>query len=121
MSVKDRIKAYAKSKGISVRKLEQLSGLNNGYVNGIRVSMQPDKIQSISSYFTDLNIDWLMTGEGEMLKKKDTKEAGVQQGEVRMPSDTWQMIQQLQQTINSQQRTIEILSKKIPGDIVETA
>lgn len=68
MSVKERIKEYVSLKGISIREFERLSGLNYGYVNAIRVSIQPDKINSIASHFTDLDVNWLLTGDGEMLK-----------------------------------------------------
>lgn len=71
MSVKERIKKYVSRKKISIREFERLSGLNYGYVNAIRVSIQPDKIESIASYFNDLNIEWLLTGEGEMLKTEE--------------------------------------------------
>jgi len=68
MSVKERIKAFVKYMGISIREFEKLSGLNYGYVNSIRVSIQPDKLKGIASHFVDLNTSWLITGEGEMLK-----------------------------------------------------
>lgn len=68
MSVKERIRKYISYKKISIREFERLSNLNYGYVNAIRVSIQPDKVKSISLYFADLNTGWLLTGEGEMLK-----------------------------------------------------
>ncbi len=68
MTVKERLKQYAKAKKISIREFERLSGLNYGYVNAIRVSIQPDKIEGITSHFNDLDIDWLLTGKGNMFK-----------------------------------------------------
>lgn len=68
MTVKERIKVFAKSQERSVRAFEIKCGLNIGYVNAIRISIQPDKIQSIASHYPNLNIDWLLTGEGEMIK-----------------------------------------------------
>jgi hypothetical protein len=70
MSVKERLIVFAKSHEKSVRAFEVKSGLTIGYVNAIRVSIQPDKIQSIVSHYPDLNTGWLMTGEGEMLKSE---------------------------------------------------
>lgn len=74
MSVKERIKEFAKSQEKSVLAFELKAGLNKGYINAIRVSIQPEKIQSIASNYPNLNIDWLLTGEGEMLKNLSTKE-----------------------------------------------
>jgi len=68
MSVKERIKKFAKSQERSIVAFEKKSGLNIGYINAIRVSIQPEKIQSIASSYPNLNIVWLLTGEGEMLK-----------------------------------------------------
>ncbi|MCX6222434.1 MAG: hypothetical protein NTZ69_15795 [Bacteroidia bacterium] len=68
MSVKERLKKFAKSQERSVRAFEIKSGLNIGYVNAIRVSIQPDKIQSIASHYPNLNTGWLLTGEGDMEK-----------------------------------------------------
>ena len=66
-TVKDRLKAFIKYKGLGQGRFEVTCGLSNGYVNNIRQSIQPDKLQKIALHFPDLNTGWLMTGEGEML------------------------------------------------------
>lgn len=68
MTVRDRLIQFAKLKERSVRAFESKVGLTNGYINAIRVSIGPDKIDSIVSNYPDLNVEWLLTGEGEMLK-----------------------------------------------------
>lgn len=68
MSVKQRLVEFAKFKERSVRQFEMNCGLTVGYINAIRVSVQPDKVNSIALYYPDLNTGWLLTGEGEMLK-----------------------------------------------------
>lgn len=70
MTVKERIKKFVGFKRISIREFERLSNLNYGYVNAIRISIQPDKINNIALAFPELNITWLITGEGEMIKPK---------------------------------------------------
>lgn len=70
MTVKQRVKEYVKYKDISIREFEKLSGLNYGYVNSIRVSIQPEKLKGIASHFSDLNTEWLLTGKGEMIKNE---------------------------------------------------
>ena len=69
MSVKERLKEFIKYKNISERKFCLAAGLTVTYVNNIRVSIQPDKIKSIAVAFPELNTGWLLTGEGQMLKK----------------------------------------------------
>lgn len=67
-TVKERLKEFAKYKEKSIRVFEIKCGLTLGYINAIRVSLQPDKIQRIASQYPDLNTSWLLTGEGGMLK-----------------------------------------------------
>lgn len=73
-TIKDRLKAFIKSQGIGQGKFESTCGLSNGYVNNIRRSIQPDKLQKIALSFPQLNTGWLMTGEGEMLKNANTRQ-----------------------------------------------
>ena len=69
MSVKQRIIDFIKYIGISQRAFEKAIGLSNGYINNISVSIGHDKLLRISQHFPELNTEWLMTGEGQMLKK----------------------------------------------------
>lgn len=68
MSVKERLKAFIKSRKMGQGAFEKEVGLSNGYVNNIRQSIQPDKLQKIALRFPELNTGWLMTGDGEMIK-----------------------------------------------------
>ena len=68
MSVQQRIKEFITYKKMSVRAFEREVGLSYGYINNMRVSIQPDKVSNIAHCFPDLNTGWLLTGEGEMLK-----------------------------------------------------
>lgn len=66
-SVKQRLMQYLAFKDIPNAKFEKVCGLCNGYVAGIRRSIGPDKLKSITANYPDLNRDWLLYGEGEML------------------------------------------------------
>lgn len=67
MNVKDRIKAFADAKGVTYRELSTIMGASPGYINSISKSIQPDKVSILSAQFPDLNVSWLLTGEGSML------------------------------------------------------
>lgn len=73
-SVKDRLKLFLKYLGIGQAAFEKSVGFSNGYVNNIRKSMQPDKVQSIALSYPQLNISWLMTGTGDMLNEESKDE-----------------------------------------------
>lgn len=73
MTVKQRIIQYAEYRKISARKFSVSIGASPGYVNAISKSIQPDKLSRISELYPDLNTEWLMTGNGSMLKSENTE------------------------------------------------
>ena len=76
-TVKERLLSYLKVKGLSQGKFERMCGLSNGYVNNLRRSVTAEKLAAIKSVCTDLNTDWLLTGEGEMLIDKSSSDKAV--------------------------------------------
>ena len=80
MSVKERLKKFAKTKEKSVRAFETNCGLTNGYINDIvggrlnKPSTQTlNKI--LTAYTGRINSAWLLTGEGPMLKDDIEKQS----------------------------------------------
>lgn len=67
-TVKERLEIFLKSKKITKTSFGKAIGVSNSFVTSMRKSIAPDKIQSIAENWPDLNIEWLMTGEGQMLK-----------------------------------------------------
>ncbi len=72
MSVKERLIKFLKYKGIGQKKFADKIGVSSGYVNAIRISIQPKTLDKIAMHFPELNTSWLLTGEGEMLRNTDT-------------------------------------------------
>lgn len=71
-TVKERLEFFLKSKKISNSEFGRRVGACASYVASIRKSISPDKIEGIAESWPDLNIEWLLTGEGEMLKTQST-------------------------------------------------
>lgn len=69
MDLRQRVLEYCKRKNIAVSRFEKECNLANGYFNQVKKRPSLDKIESISRAFPDLNTDWLLTGEGEMLRQ----------------------------------------------------
>lgn len=68
-TIKERLIIFCKRKNISRSAFARSIGVSATYVGSIRKSIAPDKLQRISHLYPDLNIDWLITGQGEMLRE----------------------------------------------------
>jgi len=68
MTVKDRIKTYCKAENITVSAFEKAIGASNGYVNNISRSIGLDYLNALIEKYSNLNIEWLLTGKGDMLR-----------------------------------------------------
>ena len=66
-TMKDRLLAFIESKGVSVRKFEQQCGLGPTYVAHLPARMSSQKLSQIRSVYPDLNPQWLLYGDGDML------------------------------------------------------
>lgn len=70
-TVKERVDEYCKYAKISVREFEKSINVSYGYFYHLtKNGVSHDKVKSIISKYPDLNIDWLIYGEGEMLKSQ---------------------------------------------------
>lgn len=67
-TVKDRTIEFVKFKGITMKTFEQRCGLSTGYVTSMRKGFGSDKLNNVLIAFPELNRDWLLYGEGEMIK-----------------------------------------------------
>lgn len=67
MSVRDRFNQYLKSKHLSQNEFAEICGLNRSVASRLSEATSESTLRKISEA-TDLNVDWLINGEGEMLK-----------------------------------------------------
>ena len=124
MSVKERLKFFLRSKKISEKAFGELIGVSSGYVSAMRTSIQPDKLTRIAKCFPELNTDWLMTGEGEMLKT-DTPKSGVsteEGGVISIPRDAWEVIRNQSASLKAKDEQLGMLaaSLKAKDDQINT-
>lgn len=66
-AIQERIRKFIEFKGISARKFERDCDLGNAFVRNIKDSISVTKLEKILQVFPEINKDWLITGEGEML------------------------------------------------------
>lgn len=72
-TIKERLIFFCDRCNLKIASFEKSCGFCNGYVQGIRKSISDPKLAAILKNYPDLNRDWLMYGEGLMLKT-DTPE-----------------------------------------------
>lgn len=78
MTAQERLKLFISYKGISMRKFEMAACVPVGYVKNIKYTITPDKQEKISAAFPELNLGWLTSGEGEMLRHTPSQNAQAQ-------------------------------------------
>lgn len=69
--VRNRLLQYVKSKGMTQLQFTQRLGVSPSYVATMRRGLSLSKLEKIGELFPDLNRDWLMYGNGEMLNAAD--------------------------------------------------
>ncbi len=100
---------FAKGQGISVREFERRCNLTEGYINAIRKSASSEKIAGVKAAFPELNVEWLLTGIGEMTRPAAQRvvEPPVVQADYERLLN---LVDSQQETIRMQAETIKNLS-----------
>ena len=82
--MKDRLMEFIKEKDISNRKFLIRCGLSQTYISTLTGNPSGDTIRKIESAYPELNVDWLMTGQGSMLKGQEPNAVPIQPMEVNI-------------------------------------
>lgn len=76
MTVKERLLIYLRHVNLGQKAFEQKARLSNGFVNSIGENVTTKSLNKIKDAFPELNINWLMSGKGEMLDEYIVFDAG---------------------------------------------
>ena len=106
--IQDRIIEYLEYKGISKYKFYKETGLSNGFLDK-KGSIGADKCELIYSHYSDLNLEWLITGKGERLKNDSLKSEQYTDLENLLNS----VVHTQQEIIKDQQEKINKLEERI--------
>ena len=125
--VKERLKEFIASLGISEREFCRKIGVSSAYVESIKQSVSPKVMQTIGIHYPELNPVWLLLGKEQMIKAGDEKPEANQQGGV-LPSEMLAELlveartekawlrsenERLTSIVESQQQTIAELTREI--------
>lgn len=68
MTTKERLQLFVTTNGFGRNKFEKYVGIGNGYLSSKSKSITSDAIEKVYEKFPGLNLDWLITGRGDMFK-----------------------------------------------------
>lgn len=109
MCIIERIYQLIDYKKDSVYKISLEIGVSNGYFSKTKAkngSVGGDIIEKIVNYYTDVNVEWLITGKGSMLKEKQSPQA-------TPPDDKYlQLLEEHNKTLKDQLRDKETIIKE---------
>ncbi len=80
-----RLKQYVDSKGISLNQIAVEIGISNSYFSKMLKnsgSMGEEIVRKILLFYEDINVEWFVTGNGEMLKQKSRGANAIHGGEI---------------------------------------
>lgn len=109
----ERFDKYMAIKGLNDNKVTNAVKLSNGSIGKCRKSggdMSKGMIARLTNYYTDLSIEWLISGKGEMLKKKEIS-ATIEKNSVSEIEYLRQRIEFQEQLILAKDKLIEHLEK----------
>ena len=66
-TIKQRLRYFLRVSNITHEEFGKNIGVSTAYVSSMRKGIQPDKLARIQQAYPDLNIEWLVTGRGNML------------------------------------------------------
>lgn len=124
--IQDRLKQYIDNKKISVREFCRKVNVSSSFL-ARDAEIASDKLLNIVNTFDDISIEWLITGEGEMMKQTGTlnedrsayqnkSEALLSIEEQRKLLDSYQSAQS---EIESLKQEVKMKDKQL-GDLIKT-
>ena len=112
-TVKERLLAFINHKGLSKNKFETLCGLSKRYVSNISRSISPVVAERISLTFPDLNMGWLLAGEGEMLLQPEGERDVHIKESLTLSGDALKLFINMSETLSRQEENISKLADMV--------
>lgn len=121
MTIQERLSAFLAAKRLTYKAFDEACGLSNGASAKFGDNVRRKTIERISAAFPDLNTEWLLYGEGEMLRPAGLTQSVVGNNNVgnnTYKADNADTTAALLRIIEQQQQTIarltDIIAKKEP-------
>lgn len=110
--LKERVCQYCEYMNIRVSQFEKKAGLSNGYFNQVSKKPSDSKLDAITKAHPNLNIDWLCTGRGVMIKDNTSLSQPAPVEEVKPVAET-SLVSYLERKVGDQDILIRELYQQI--------
>lgn len=119
MELKERFDAFIRHKSLSRRKFQEQIGVSNSYIQNISKGISNDVLNRISIQYPELNANWLLTGEGEMItsEERQNKTITIPQSTITVNKRKGALIYDIDATCGFDGRDIEFVDEKVVGSI----
>lgn len=113
MTVKERLKAFIRYLNISERDFCNSIGVSHAYVSNMKSKINAGTREAIECAYPLLNIEWVLTGRGEMLldAPKPRVAPSVEKKQEKSENFGGDMVSRLMALVESQQQTISELTE----------
>ena len=78
-TVKDRLLRFLEKVGVSKSEFARRMGVSVAYLGAMRKSMPEEKVSKVVELFPQLNRDWLLYGEGDMIRQRGVHDSELEQ------------------------------------------
>ena len=118
MEIVDRIKLFRDYLGIGQTAFEVNIGVARGYFSNVK-TLGSDRILRIHTKYPELNIEWLVTGNGEMIKnaEREQKTIEISESAISETKRKGALIYDIDATCGLSGRDIEFTDEKVIGSI----
>lgn len=118
MEIVDRIKLFREYLGIGQTAFEVNIGVARGYFSNVK-TLGSDRILRIHTKYPELNIEWLVTGNGEMIKnaEREQKTIEISESAISKTKRKGALIYDIDATCGLSGRDIEFTDEKVIGSI----
>ncbi|MET0393060.1 MAG: hypothetical protein ABW019_07950 [Chitinophagaceae bacterium] len=117
MRLIDRLSKYLSSKGVTAYEFERSCNIANGYLGKQlkgKGSVGSDILEKVSREYPDLNLVWLITGEGRMIVNRKKQKPAGEENDLEM-QDHEAVYDARNKLIKVLKEQIEVLSSSVPG------
>lgn len=115
----DELKKHLKLSSNALAKALNLKSPQIFYdIKAGKCGISKDLAMKIQDKYFSVNMAWLLTGEGEMLKENVQKEKTNQQGGINIPDDVWSVIKNQSESLKDQASSLESKDKQIE-DVID--